>query len=214
MTFATQLDGVLRRVDLDGTGDATALTQTFAASVDDLWSACTDPRRLARWFELVEAELRLGGRYRMADSGTVGTVETCDAPNALSITWEHGDDSSRVTVTVDTAAADDATDPGSATLTARHDGDDDENWREHGPAAGGRGWDAAFLGLAMLLDDPTTSADDVLLRMTSPEGARFVEDIAARWSTAHQAAGASSSEADADGARAIVVEREQWGVAE
>jgi uncharacterized protein YndB with AHSA1/START domain len=32
--------------------------------VDEVWSALTDPRRLARWLGKVEGDLRLGGEFR------------------------------------------------------------------------------------------------------------------------------------------------------
>ena len=36
----------------------------FDTDIDDLWSALTDPRRLARWIGGVEGDLRLGGEFR------------------------------------------------------------------------------------------------------------------------------------------------------
>jgi uncharacterized protein YndB with AHSA1/START domain len=54
----------------------------FETDVDDLWSALTDPRRLARWIGEVEGDLRLGGEFRFSffASGSEGTgrVEGCE----------------------------------------------------------------------------------------------------------------------------------------
>src|SRR5258706_14085546 len=36
----------------------------FSTKPDDLWSALTDPQRLARWIAKVEGDLRLGGEFR------------------------------------------------------------------------------------------------------------------------------------------------------
>ena len=36
----------------------------FDTDIDDVWSALTDPSRLARWYGEVEGDLRLGGEYR------------------------------------------------------------------------------------------------------------------------------------------------------
>ncbi len=36
----------------------------FDTGIDDLWSALTDPPRLARWLGEVEGDLRLGGEFR------------------------------------------------------------------------------------------------------------------------------------------------------
>ncbi|OZM70574.1 polyketide cyclase [Amycolatopsis antarctica] len=204
MNIATQINEVLRRVGFDDTTNVVTLTQAFATTAEDLWDACTTPERLARWFEPVEGSLRLGGRYRMADSGTVGTIETCDPPHALTITWEHGGDTSRVSATIE------ETEPGTATLTVSHYGDNDEHWQEYGPAAGGGGWDAAFLGLRMLIDEPGSTLDEVMRAMNSEEGRRFVSDVAEQWSLAYQRAGAPAEEAAAAAGRAVALERELW----
>ena len=58
--------------------------------IDDLWSAFTDPGRLARWMGEVEGDLRLGGefRFRFFASGSEGTgrVEACEPPRRLLLT--------------------------------------------------------------------------------------------------------------------------------
>ena len=59
-------------------------------NIDDLWSALTNPRRLARWIGEVEGDLRPGGEYsfRFFASGSEGTgrVEACDPPSRLLVT--------------------------------------------------------------------------------------------------------------------------------
>ena len=59
----------------------------FDTDIDDLWSALTDPGRLARWMGEVEGDLRLGGEYRARffASGWEGTgrVEACEPPRRL-----------------------------------------------------------------------------------------------------------------------------------
>ena len=84
MNIASQINEVLRHVEFDDERNVITLTQTFPTTPDDLWDACTNPDRLARWFEPLTGDLRRGGRYRLLDSGTVGTIETCEAPRALS----------------------------------------------------------------------------------------------------------------------------------
>jgi len=59
----------------------------FDTDMDDLWSALSDPRRLARWMGEVEGDLRLGGEFRArffasAWEGT-GRVEACEPPRRL-----------------------------------------------------------------------------------------------------------------------------------
>ena len=66
----------------DGTGVVT-VQDRFDTDIDDLWSAITDPVRLARWLGEVEGDLRLGGEFRAhfsLASGWEGTgrVEACE----------------------------------------------------------------------------------------------------------------------------------------
>jgi uncharacterized protein YndB with AHSA1/START domain len=203
MTIARQLNEVLRHVEFDDEQNAVTLSQTFATTATDLWEACTTPERLARWFEAVEGDLREGGRYRMTDSGTVGTIEVCDAPRTLALTWEYDGDVSRVRAEIAEAA------PGHVTLTVSHTGDNNDYWRQYGPAAGGSGWDAAFLGLAMTLADPTVTLDDVMAVAAGSTGESFIEPIAAAWAEAHRAAGAPADETEAAAARAVEADRQQ-----
>ena len=73
----------------EGTGVVTVLDR-FDTDIDDLWSAITDPARLARWLGQVEGDLRLGGEFRAhfsLASGWEGTgrVEACEPPRRLLV---------------------------------------------------------------------------------------------------------------------------------
>lgn len=204
MNIASQIDEVLRHVEFDDERNVITLTQTFPTTPDDLWDACTNPDRLARWFEPLTGDLRRGGRYRLLDSGTVGTIETCEAPRALTITWEYEGEVSRVTASIEGHGT------GAAALTVRHFGESNDHWREYGPAAGGGGWDAGLLGLALHLDDPRADLDAVSRIMGSEEGAEFARRGSEEWSRAHQEAGAPKSEADAAARAALALDRAQW----
>ena len=50
--------GSLRSADGKG---VVRMEDRFDTAIDDLWSALTDPGRLARWFGQVEGDLRPGG---------------------------------------------------------------------------------------------------------------------------------------------------------
>jgi len=66
----------------------------FEVGVDELWSAVTDPHRLAAWWGRVEGDLRTGGEFRahIADAGDfTGRVEVCDAPRRLRVTMRDSD---------------------------------------------------------------------------------------------------------------------------
>jgi uncharacterized protein YndB with AHSA1/START domain len=76
--------GSLRSADGKG---IVRMRDRFDTDIDDLWSALTDPRRLARWMGEVEGDLRLGGEFRARffSSGWEGTgrVEACEPPRRL-----------------------------------------------------------------------------------------------------------------------------------
>jgi uncharacterized protein YndB with AHSA1/START domain len=61
-----------------------------------VWSALTDPSRLARWYGEVEGDLRLGGEYRahLFFSGWEGTgrVEACEPPQRLLLHIKDADE--------------------------------------------------------------------------------------------------------------------------
>jgi uncharacterized protein YndB with AHSA1/START domain len=81
----------------------------FEAGIDDVWSALTDPARLARWYGEVEGDLRLGGEYRarLFSSGWEGTarVEACEPPQRLLVRVKEADgpdeNETEVTLTAD-----------------------------------------------------------------------------------------------------------------
>jgi uncharacterized protein YndB with AHSA1/START domain len=78
----------------DGMG-VVRMEDRFYTNVDDVWSALTDPGRLARWIGEVEGDLRLGGEYRFHffASGSEGTgrVEACEPPRRLLLTMAIGE---------------------------------------------------------------------------------------------------------------------------
>ncbi len=72
----------------DGVG-VVRMEDRFDTDIDDLWSALTDRRRLARWLGEFEGDLRLGGEFRARyfTSGWEGTgrVEECEPPRRLLV---------------------------------------------------------------------------------------------------------------------------------
>lgn len=76
--------GSLRSVDGRG---VVRMEDRFDTDVEDLWSALTDPSRLARWIGEVEGDLRVGGEIRTyfftSGSRATGHVEACEPPHRL-----------------------------------------------------------------------------------------------------------------------------------
>jgi uncharacterized protein YndB with AHSA1/START domain len=84
--------GSLRSADGKG---VVRMEDRFDTGIDDLWSAITDPGRLARWLGEVEGDLRLGGEFRARffASGWDGTgrIEACESPRRLLLMTREPD---------------------------------------------------------------------------------------------------------------------------
>jgi uncharacterized protein YndB with AHSA1/START domain len=76
----------------DGTG-VVRMEDRFDTDIHDLWSALTDPGRLARWYGEVEGDLRPGGAFRLyiaaVDWNGAGRVEACEPPRRLLVTTKE-----------------------------------------------------------------------------------------------------------------------------
>ena len=79
----------------DGKG-VVRIEDRYATDIDDLWSAITEPERLARWWGKVEGDLRPGGEFHLvvAWEGT-GRVDACEPPHRLQVTVRESDESFR-----------------------------------------------------------------------------------------------------------------------
>jgi uncharacterized protein YndB with AHSA1/START domain len=88
-----RLLGSLRTVDGKG---VVRMDDRLAAAIDDVWSALTDPDRLARWLGEIEGDLRAGGEFRahFLASGWNGTgrIEACEPPRRLFVLTRAADE--------------------------------------------------------------------------------------------------------------------------
>jgi uncharacterized protein YndB with AHSA1/START domain len=95
-TPGTRLLGSLRSAGGKG---VVRIEDRCDTDIDDLWSALTDPGRLARWYGQVEGDLRPGGEFRLyiesADLEGTGRVEACEPPRRLLVTTRETDESWR-----------------------------------------------------------------------------------------------------------------------
>ncbi|GGL85615.1 SRPBCC family protein [Nakamurella endophytica] len=81
-------------VEVGDDGTVARFRRRFATTADDLWSALTDPERLARWYTAVSGDLRPGGTVRMHwPDGQVQDIEvvTCRPPELLVTRWTLDD---------------------------------------------------------------------------------------------------------------------------
>jgi len=88
----TRILGSLRSADGRG---VVRMEDRFDTDIDDVWSAVTDPARLARWYGEVEGDLRRGGEFRarLFASGWSGTgrVDACEPPRRLLVTMRDAE---------------------------------------------------------------------------------------------------------------------------
>lgn len=146
--------GAITREVVDGERDGRPTRivragRSFSTGIDDTWDALTSATRIPRWFSPVSGELKLGGRYQIQGNAG-GTIEECEPPRRLALTWEFGGGVSWVKV--DLAAQGDGTTRLELEHAAPLDEKSEEFWKQYGPGAVGIGWDLSLLGLAAHLE--------------------------------------------------------------
>ena len=124
-----QLNSVARRVGSRelpaGQARTVVLSRSYAAPIEDVWDACTNPERIPRWFLPVSGDLRLGGRFQL-EGNAGGTVERCEAPNGFTATWEFGGEVSWIELRLVSLA------PNQTKLELEHIAHvDDSRWADH-----------------------------------------------------------------------------------
>ncbi|MGI8869596.1 MAG: SRPBCC family protein [Mycobacteriales bacterium] len=93
---------------IDGT-TVVRMDDRFATDADDLWSALTEPDRLARWIATVHGDLRPGGEFQARFTSSwegPGRVDVCEPPHRLLLTMSPGADDQTVIEAVLTADGD------------------------------------------------------------------------------------------------------------
>ena len=181
-----------KRVLEAGEARSVTISQTYAAPIDDVWDACTNPERIPRWFLPISGDLRINGRYQF-EGHAGGTVERCDPPKSFATTWEMGGEVSWIEVRLSAEPS------GGTRFELEHTAHvNDELWAQFGPGAVGVGWDSGLLGLALHLSS-RRSADKAMgvAWLATEEGKQFVGLSSQRWYEANVAAGATEADAQA-----------------
>jgi uncharacterized protein YndB with AHSA1/START domain len=170
----------------EGEVHTVVLARTYDAEIDDVWGACTQADRIARWFLPVSGDLHLGGKYQL-EGNAGGEILVCEPPRRLVVSWIYdpegkgGDDFSEVEVNLSPAEG------GGTAFRLEHRAVVDPGfWDQFGPGAVGVGWDLGLLGLAAHLagQDPDREAIE-----GSPEARDFMRRSASLWGDAHAASG-------------------------
>jgi uncharacterized protein YndB with AHSA1/START domain/uncharacterized damage-inducible protein DinB len=104
---------ILGSVRSEGGEGVVRMQDRVDSSIEEVWSALTEPSRLARWYGEVEGDLRIGGEYRarLHASGWEGTgrVEACEPPRRLLVTAKQPDDPAEGSIEVTLASDGDQT---------------------------------------------------------------------------------------------------------
>ncbi len=90
MSDAGTITGKLRIDDGRGTVHMEGLYDT---DIEDLWSAITEPERVARWIGVVDGDLTPGGLFHATFTSTwdgMLRVESCERPHRLLLVSEPG----------------------------------------------------------------------------------------------------------------------------
>jgi uncharacterized protein YndB with AHSA1/START domain len=189
-----EMTATARQVARRGSGDdeviAVSLRREYAAEVEEVWDAVTDPQRVARWFAQVSGDLREGGSFQV-EGNAGGEILGCVPPSRLTVTW--GAPGSIVTVQLSGSA-------GGTLLQLEHTVPAAFAGSGAGALYVGPGWDVALLGLALwlrgeLVDDPAAW-----------EATPAVQEAAARsidaWTVTVETSGTASDEELAGGVAA------------
>jgi uncharacterized protein YndB with AHSA1/START domain len=184
--------GTERTVTVDGEAERTmTLRRHYRAGVDDVWQACTDPDRLARWLTPVAGDLRPGGRFQLQGNAG-GEILRCEPPRVLTVTWESPGGQPVTQVEAVLAPAGD----GGTDFELRHGGPvDPAFWAQFGAGAVGVGWDLALYALGRVLGGE--ARPDQSAGPGSGPYRELVTGSSQSWQAAAEAAGIPPEEAKA-----------------
>jgi uncharacterized protein YndB with AHSA1/START domain len=182
---ASWLKTIHREVEAEDTDAGRARTvllrRSFAAPIEDVWDALTNPTRLKRWFYPITGDLRVGGKYQL-EGNAGGEIRECAPPNTIVVTWEYdGGGSSDLEVRLSPEG------DGATVVNLKHTAVlpfDDEMWAA-GLGQFAPGWDHGFSRLDDYLKGDL--AEDDSPNDLSPEAQKLWELAGQEWSAVAQA---------------------------
>ena len=176
---------------------AVIASRGYPTTIDDLWEAITSAERLPRWFLPITGDLRLGGRYQLQGNAG-GTITACEPPRRFEVTWEHGGETTWLTVRLAEVSN------GETRLELEHVAilEDLSKYGQFGPGAVGIGWDLTLMGLAEhLASGGAVDPAQGMAWMVSAPGKSFMRLSSDDWCRAAIAGGAEPEAARAAAAR-------------
>ena len=182
---ANQIDAIQREVGTRTSDSGEVVTvllrREYAAALDDVWNAITDPERVKRWFMPVSGDFREGGDFQL-EGNAGGRILRCDPPRLLRTTF--GQESSIVELRL-TAGADDAT-----VLELEHTVPMAMAGSSAGALYVGPGWDGAVMGLGLYLTGAFTG--DPVEAANSPAVIAFNGQSIEKWMAVLEASGTAT----------------------
>ncbi|MGH2444590.1 MAG: SRPBCC family protein [Candidatus Limnocylindria bacterium] len=184
----TQIGAIDRTVSRapreDGGENVTVLARrTYAADPDDIWSALTDPSRIARWFMPVSGDLRVGGSFQL-EGNAGGDILECDRPRRFRVTF--GGETSFLEVRLSPDG------DGATRLELEHTVPIEMAQSGAGAMWVGPGWDGGLLALGLFLAGEVVA--DPVAAASSPEALAFSEESVHAWAAAVEASGTATAE--------------------
>jgi len=184
------------RIMEPGEARVVTVSQSYPTDAHDLWDACTDIKRIPRWFLPISGDLTVGGRYQLNDNAS-GTILSCDPPREFTATWEYGGNVSWIEVEVVAEGQE------RSRFELAHIAHVDDNWQGFGPGAVGIGWDLSLVGLGIHLTTGESLGKEFEKEWTaSEEGRSFIRLSGDAWADANGAGGEDPDVARAAATRA------------
>lgn len=148
------IDRTVRTTTRDGQeAKVVEASRAYPSPIEDVWDALTSLERIPRWFAPVTADPRVGGRYQVEGNAS-GEVVACEAPRALSLTWEMQGGVSWVDLTLEPEG------DGTRLRLVHTAHVPEEFWGTYGPGAVGTGWDLSLMGLQLHLESGESVTKD------------------------------------------------------
>ncbi|MCY4437915.1 MAG: SRPBCC family protein [Chloroflexi bacterium] len=190
-SYLSALERSVSYLERDGkSANAVTLARSIATTPADLWDAVTNKERIPRWFSGISGDLELGGKFQIEGNASC-TITACEPQAHFALTWEFAGDVSWVEVRLTETGI------GSVQLSLTHTALLSPFWDQYGPGAVGVGWETAFLGLTLLLEQPGWTKPDEMEFATSAAGKAFISGSSEGWAQASIAAGTDTEKAHA-----------------
>lgn len=185
--IAAQLQLIRRNVSRGpvegGEGVTVLLGRDYDATVEDVWSALTDPERVRRWFFPLSGDLRAGGKFQL-EGNAGGDILRCEPPRLLRLTF--GGPLSLVELRLSPDGAE------RTRLELEHTVPLEMAGSGAGALFVGPGWDGGLLALGLFLDGEV--AEDPVAAANSPEAREFSLQSVHTWVRVVEASGTAGAE--------------------